>query len=103
MCDAQSMKSLMFLAGSSIPIILLAGGVWVFRRAKTSQKLILLLVLLLVSAPIGAWIIDQAYPSHGDNPGQGVIYVFLLAAWLLSFGCWLAWAALCLVAARRAR
>jgi hypothetical protein len=95
------MKSLMLLTGSAIPIILFAAGVWVFRRAKTSQKLVLLLVLLLASAPVGAWIIDQAYPPRGDNPGQGVIYVFLFAAWLLSFGCWLAWAALCLVGARR--
>jgi hypothetical protein len=94
-------QSFVFLVGSAIPILLVVGGAFAFRRARAPQKLVLLLVILLVSAPLGALIIEAAFPFHGHNPGQGVKYVFLAEAWILTFGCWLIWVVISAIVGRK--
>ena len=95
------MQSFVFLVGSVMPIFLVVGGAFAFRRARALQKLVLLLVTLLVSAPLGALVIEAAFPSQGHNPGQGVKYVFLAEAWILCFGCWLVWVAISVIVGRK--
>ena len=99
-----AMQDFVFLLGSAVPILLFGSGAFLFRGARAPQRLVLLLILLLASAPLGALIIEVAFPFHGRNPGQGVKYVLLVEAWVLTIGCWLIWAALnAIVAYRRAR
>ncbi len=95
------MQSFVFLFGSAIPIFLVVSGAFAFRRARAPQKLAVLLVILLVSAPLGALIIEAAFPFHGHNPGQGVKYVLLAEAWILTFGCWLVWVAISAIVGRK--
>lgn len=59
------------------------------------SKLLIELLLLLISAPVGAWILRLAFPAptgahlHSDNPGQGIIYLYLALGWLLGLAGWL--------------
>ena len=91
------MQIFLFLVGSAFPGILFAGGAFAFRRLRAGPRLALQLALLMASAPVGAWIIDRAFPPlagaqlHSANPGQGVAYLFLLPAWLLCLAWWLVW------------
>jgi hypothetical protein len=94
---ATAMQSFVLLLGSVIPIVLVGGGALAFRGARTPQKLVLLLIILLASVPLGALIIEVAFPTHGTNPGQAVKYMFLIEAWILTFVCWLVWVAISVI------
>jgi hypothetical protein len=100
------MQTLLFLIGSAAPIILFVGGALAFRGLTTVRKLVLELGLLLISAPLGAWVIGQAFPPlpeahlHSVNPGPFIIYMYLLVVWLLCFACWLFWLAIVALRAR---
>lgn len=100
------MQTWLAIIGSAAPIILFAGGAFALRRLAPVRKLVLEFGLLLVSAPLGGWLLRQAFPPlpaahlHSDNPGQGVIYMYLVPAWLLCFLCWLVWLVIVLIQER---
>lgn len=87
----------LFLFGSLTPLLFLVGGCFAFRRLNSAPNLVLNLIVLLISAPLGARIIDQGFPPlpgahlHSENPGQAVIYLFLAPVWLSCLAGWLAW------------
>jgi hypothetical protein len=93
------MQAFLLIVGSAAPIILLVGGAVALRSYPMRSKLIIELMLLLISAPVGAWIIRLAFPpppgAHlaSDNPGQGIIYMYLALSWLLGLASWLTWLA----------
>ena len=93
------MQTILLILGSVAPIIFLLGGAVAVRGYRLPRKLALELLLLLISAPVGAWIVGLGFtaPSdahvHSDNPGQGIIYTYLAFCWLLSLVSWLTWAA----------
>ena len=103
------MQAILLIVGSAAPIILILGGAVAFRGYRLRPKLALELMLLLISAPVGTWIVRLAFPPspgahlHSDNPGQGIIYMYLALSWLLGLAGWLTWAASAAIRSRLQR
>jgi hypothetical protein len=102
-------ETLLFFIGSAAPIIWLVAGAFAFHRLRTTTKLVLQFTMLVASGLFGAWIINRAFPPlpaahlNSDNPGQAVIYAFLVEAWFLCLTWWLVWLAIAAITARGRR
>jgi hypothetical protein len=86
------MRTLLYLIGSVVPMLLLLGRALAFRRMRGAAKFALDFLLLLVAALVGGWLIATALglPVAGyHNPGVGVAYVPLLLVWLICLAWWL--------------
>jgi len=80
-----------------IPFVFLIAGWLAFLRRKPMTKVWASGVATLLSLPIGSYLVMRIalpsswYPNYGDHsPGVGVVFVPLLAGWVLCVIVWVA-------------
>jgi hypothetical protein len=82
-----------FLLVSATPLVLLGLRMIALRRLRASWSLLLDLVLLLVSVPLGIELIGHVlhFPDNpGDHsPGIGIAFLPLMLVWGLCLLIWL--------------